>query len=78
MSSSTLTFHFQNNHSCENIFETPARSVWNQVFTGSGRELVGSELPACSSIQERINELTVILTEAGLIADVVEFACVVK
>lgn len=43
------------------------------VETGSVRELVGSELLSCPSVQERIDELTVILTEARLISDVVEF-----
>lgn len=49
-----------------------------KVFTGPGRELVGSQLPSRSSIQERVHELTVIFAEAGLIADVVEFTCTVK
>lgn len=59
-------------------FQTPARSAWNKVFTESGWLLVGSELPACSAVQERVDKLTVVLAEAGLIADVVEFTCKVR
>lgn len=44
-------------------------------LTVSGRQLVGAHLPSGSSIQERINELAVILAEAGLISDVVKFTC---
>lgn len=43
------------------------------VETSSGWQLVGLQLSACPSVQERIDELAVILTEAGLISDVVEF-----
>lgn len=59
-------------------FQTPARSTWNKVFTKSGWLLVGSELPACSAIQERVDKLTVVLAEARLITDVVEFTCKVR
>lgn len=48
------------------------------VFTESGWEQVCSEVPACSSIQERIHELAMILAEARLVADVVEFTCPAK
>lgn len=48
------------------------------VFTESGWEQVCSEVPACSSIQERIHELAMILAEARLVANVVEFTCPVK
>lgn len=54
------------------------KQLWGGVFTESGWEQVGSEVPACSSVQERIHELAVVLTEARLIADVVEFTCQVK
>lgn len=43
------------------------------VKTESGWKLVGSELLASSAIQERVNKLTVVLTKARLIANVVEF-----
>lgn len=59
-------------------FQTPARSTRNQVFTESGWLLVGSELPACSAIQERVDKLTVVLAEARLIANVVEFTYKVR
>lgn len=52
---------------------TAAVNVFSESLTGSGRQLVGSQLPARPSIQERVDELTVILAEAGLIPDVVEF-----
>lgn len=45
----------------------------SSVETGSGGELVGSELPAGSAIEERVHELTVVLSEAALISNVVEF-----
>lgn len=45
------------------------------MFTGSGRELVGSDVSARPSIQERVDKLTVVLAEAGQVADVVELAC---
>lgn len=48
------------------------------VFTESGWQQVGSELPACPPVQEGVHELAVILAEARLVADVVEFTCVVK
>lgn len=59
-------------------FQTPARSIWNIVFTESGWKLIGSELLASSAIQERVNKLTVVLTKARLIANVMEFTWKVK
>lgn len=46
---------------------------WNKAYTLSGWELVSSELSARSPIQEWVNELTVILTKASLISNIVEF-----
>lgn len=65
----------QNNHSCTNMCR---EECGTGVFTESGGQLIGSELPACPPVQEGIHELAVILAEAGLVADVVEFTCTAK
>lgn len=43
------------------------------VFTLSGRQQVGSELSAGPPVQEGVYKLAVVLAEARLVADVVEF-----